>query len=31
MTLDGKYQVVFGDLRAEIVTAEQLVGLMEGK
>jgi hypothetical protein len=28
---DGKYQVVFGDLHAEIVTAERLVGLMEGK
>jgi outer membrane lipoprotein-sorting protein len=27
---DGKYQVVFGDLHAEIVTAERLVGLMEG-
>jgi hypothetical protein len=27
---DGKYQVVFSDLYAEIVTAERLVGLMEG-
>jgi hypothetical protein len=29
--VDGKYQVVFGELHAEIVTAERLVGFMEGK
>jgi len=28
---DGRYQVIFGDLRAEIVTANRLLGLIQGK